>query len=81
MVARLDWLNNNIDRMLIGKRPVTPEDWGSSEGIRSKDVDMLRCAAELNSVRDHAAEPSASFLSSLRQRMLDAVDEEGSAAE
>lgn len=75
MVARLDWLNNGIDCMLAGKRPRTPEEWGAPEGIRTKDVEMLRWAAEFNSVRPGASEPDARFLAGLRSRMLEAVEE------
>ena len=75
MVARLDWLNNGIDRMLAGRCPKTPEEWGAPEGIRTKDVDMLRWAAEFNSIRPGAAQPDPTFLADLRARMLDAVEE------
>lgn len=75
MVARLDWLNNGIDRMLADKRPRTPEEWGTPEAIRTKDVDMLRWAAEFKSVRVGAAQPNPSFLEGLRAFMLDAVEE------
>lgn len=76
MVARLDWLNNGIDRMLAGKRPLTVEEWGTSEAIRSKDIDMLRWAAEFNSTRQGAAQPDPTFLANLRTKILELVDEE-----
>lgn len=76
MVARLDWLNNGIDRMLAGKRPRTPQEWGATEGIRDKDVDMLRWAAEFNSCRPGAAEPDTHFVTDLRARLLESISEE-----
>ena len=76
MVARLDWLNNGIDRMLAGMRPKTPEEWGAPEGIRTKDVDMLRWAAEFNSIRPGAAQPDPAFLASLRAHMLETVEQD-----
>ena len=76
MVARLDWLNNGIDRMLAGKRPLTVEEWGAQDAIRSKDVDMLMWAAEFNSIRPGAAEPDPTFLAKLRSSMLESVEAE-----
>lgn len=75
MVARLDWLNNGIDRMLAGKRPLTVEEWGAPDTIRSKDVDMLRWGAEFNSVRQGAAQPDPGFLANLRSKMLESIEE------
>ncbi len=75
MVARLDWLNNGIDRMLAGKRPRTIEEWGTPDAIRSKDVDMLMWAAEFNSIRPGAAQPDPTFLAKLRSRMLESIEE------
>jgi len=70
MVARIDWLNNCIDRMLAGKRPPTPEHWGVTDCIMSKDVDLLRYAAELASLRPAASEPDPLFIAQARTRML-----------
>jgi hypothetical protein len=70
MVARIDWLNNCIDRMLAGKRPPTPERWGVKDCIMSKDVDLLRHAAELASLRPGASEPDPLFIAQTRTRML-----------
>jgi hypothetical protein len=76
MVARLDWLNNGIDRMLAGKRPLTVEEWGTQDAIRAKDVDMLMWAAEFNSIRSGAAEPDPTFLAKLRSSMLESIEAE-----
>jgi hypothetical protein len=77
MVARIDWVNNFIDRMLAGKRPLTPEQWGMRDSIMAKDVDLLRQAAPINSLRPGAAEPDRNFIASLRERvLLEAAGEE-----
>jgi hypothetical protein len=74
MVSRIDWLNNGIDRMLAGKSPLTPEEWGVRDSVRARDVDLLRMAAQLNSLRSGASAPSSTFLANLRARMLEEAD-------
>jgi hypothetical protein len=78
MVARLDWFNDGIERMLAEKHPFRPEEWagGPREGVRSRDVDMLRCAAAFNSLRAGADAPSPEFLAPLRARILQEEQEE-----
>lgn len=70
MLVRMDWLNNGIERMLSGKKPLTPEQWGASDSITARDVDMLRQAAEFHSLRADAGNPDPAFLTRLRNRML-----------
>jgi hypothetical protein len=73
MVSRLDWFNDGIERMLAEKHPLRPDEWagGPHEGLRARDVDMLRCAATLNSLRTGADAPSADFIGRLRGRILE----------
>ncbi len=75
MVARLDWLNNGIDRMLAGKRPQTPAEWGAPGSIPRKDIEMLRWAAEFNSLRQNAARPNPAFIAALKAQVLAMVEE------
>jgi hypothetical protein len=70
MVARMEWLNENIERMLAGKRPYTPEHWMVRERIIERDVDLLQQAARLNSLRPGAVQPDPGFVLRLRERML-----------
>ena len=70
MVARIDWLNDGIERMLAGKRPFTPEQWKGPERIIGRDVHLLRLAAGLNSLRPEADEPDPGFIGRLRERMV-----------
>jgi hypothetical protein len=70
MLARIDWLNNCIDRMLAGKKPPTPERWGVRDCIMSKDVDLLRQGAQFASLRPGASEPDPLFISQTRMRIL-----------
>ena len=70
MVARIDWLNNCLDRMIEGKRPDTPEKWGRHSSIVSKDVDLLRMAANFMSLRADASEPDAEFMAQARRRIV-----------
>jgi hypothetical protein len=72
MVSRLDWFNDGIERMLAEKHPLRPDQWagGPHDGVRGRDVDMLRCAAAFNSLRTDAAAPSPDFIAGLRARIL-----------
>jgi hypothetical protein len=70
MLARIEWLNDCIDRMLVGKRPTTPERWGMRDSIMNKDVDLLRQAAQFASLRPGASEPDPLFISEVRKRIL-----------
>jgi hypothetical protein len=72
MVSRLDWFNDGIERMLAEKHPLRPDQWagGPHEGVRARDVDMLRCAAALNSLRTDADAPAPDFIAGLRARIL-----------
>ena len=70
MVARMEWLNDNIERMLSGKRPFTSEQWRGPERIMERDLVLHQQAAELNSLRPGAAQPDPSFVIRLRERML-----------
>ena len=72
MVSRLDWFNDGIERMLAEKHPLRPDQWagGPHEGLRARDVDMLRCAAAFNSLRTGADDPSPDFIAGLRARIL-----------
>jgi hypothetical protein len=70
MVARIEWLNDGIDRMFAGKRPVTPERWPMQRSIIERDVELLQQAAEFNSLRSGASQPDPGFISRLRERML-----------
>ena len=74
MVARIDWLNNGIDRMLAGKSPLTPGEWEVHDGVLLKDVDLLRAAAQLNSLRAGASTPDMAFVSRLRASMTAAAE-------
>lgn len=69
MVARIDWLNNGIDRMLRGKSPLTPEQWEVRDSIMARDIDLLQQAAEFHSLRANDAQPDPVFLARLRNRM------------
>jgi hypothetical protein len=69
MVARIDWLNDGIERMLAGRSPRTPEEWDVRDSIRARDVDLLRTAAQLMTLRANQCAPSASFVERLRERM------------
>jgi hypothetical protein len=69
MVARIDWLNDGIERMLAGRSPRTPGEWDVRDSIRSRDVDLLRTAAQLTALRAAQSAPSASFIDGLRDRM------------
>ena len=71
MVARIDWLNDGIDRMLAGKSPVTPEQWKGPESIIERDVELLQLAAGLNSLRPGASQPDLGFVRRLRERIAD----------
>jgi hypothetical protein len=77
MVSRLDWFNDGIDRMLAEKRPLRPEEWagGPREGVRARDVDMLRCAAAFNSLRADADTPSPNFVAALRTRVAQVLSD------
>jgi hypothetical protein len=70
MVARIEWLNNSIDRMLAGTSPLTPEQWTTRHSIIERDIEMLRQAARLNALRPGASHPDPAFTSRLRERML-----------
>jgi hypothetical protein len=70
MVARIEWLNDGIDRMLAGKQPVTPERWPMQRSIIERDVELLQQAAELNSLRSSASQPDPGFIAGLRERLL-----------
>ena len=76
MVARIDWLNDGIERMLVGRRPRTPQEWDVRDSIRSRDVDLLRTAAQLMALRQTQCSPTQSFVERLRER----VTEEASSA-
>jgi hypothetical protein len=69
MVARIDWLNDGIERMLAGRSPRTPEEWDVRDSIRARDVDLLRTAAELMALRATQCTPTTSFVERLRDRM------------
>jgi hypothetical protein len=77
MVARIDWLNDGIERMLVGRRPRTPQEWDVRDSIRARDVDLLRTAAQLMALRQTQCSPTASFVERLRER----VAEEASSAD
>lgn len=82
MVARIDWLNNGIERMLAGQSPLTPNEWGVRESVLARDVDLLRLAAQLNSLQEGASEPEPGFVARLRTRLvLEAQQASGEAAE
>ena len=70
MLARIEWLNDGIERMLAGKRPWTPERWAVQRSIIGRDVELLQKAAELNTLRPDASRPDPGFVSRLRERML-----------
>lgn len=70
MIARIDWLNNGIDRMLAGKRPLTPGHWGVYASIMTRDVDLLMLAAGFSSLRPAASQPEPAFVAGLRVRMV-----------
>ena len=70
MVARIEWLNDGIDRMLAGRRPLTPERWAMLRSIIERDVELLRHAANLNTLRSGASQPDPGFISRLREQML-----------
>ncbi len=70
MLARIDWLNNGIDLMLLGKTPLTPAKWGIRDSLVERDVNLLQQAAELNSLRENAAQPNQAFIARLRKQML-----------
>jgi hypothetical protein len=70
MVARIDWLNDGIERMLAGRSPRTPEEWDVRDSIRARDVDLLRTAAQLMTLRAAQCGPSASFVDRLRERVM-----------
>jgi hypothetical protein len=74
MVARIDWLSNGIDRMLAGKSPLTPDEWEVHDGVLMKDVELLRVAAQLNSLRADASTPDMAFVSGLRASMIAAAE-------
>jgi len=69
MVARIDWLNDGIERMLAGRSPRTPEEWDVRDSIRARDVDLLRQAAELMAFREAQCTPTGSFVQRLREQM------------
>ena len=70
MVARIDWLNDGIERMLAGRSPRTPEEWDVRDSIRSRDVDLMRTAAQLSALRAADCGPSKSFVAQLRERVI-----------
>ena len=69
MVARIDWLNDSIERMLAGKSPIAPSQWQSAERIIERDVALLEQAASLNSLRPGASDPDPRFMVQLRDRI------------
>jgi hypothetical protein len=71
MVARLDWLNDGIERMLAARSPRTPEEWGTHGSLRARDVDLLRTAAQLMALRQTQCTPTESFVERLRVRMTE----------
>ena len=71
MVARIDWLNDGIERMLVGRRPRTPQEWDVRDSIRSRDVDLLRTAAQLMALRQTQCSPAQSFVERLRERVTE----------
>jgi hypothetical protein len=56
--------------MLAGGKPPAPLKWGLSGNTASRDVDLLRQAAQLISLRPEAAQPDPRFVARLRERML-----------
>ena len=77
MVARLDWLNDGIERMLAGRSPRTPEEWDVRDSIRARDVDLLRTAAQLMALRQTQCTPMASFVERLRERVTEEARSSG----
>ena len=73
MVARIDWLNDGIERMLVGRRPRTPQEWDVRDSIRARDVDLLRTAAQLMALRQTQCSPTPSFVERLRERVAEEV--------
>ena len=68
MKSRIDWLNNQIDRLRADERLSSPDAYPVS-GLSAEDAAMLQMAAHLNSLRPGASDPDPRFVADLRARM------------
>jgi len=70
MLDRIEWLEYCVTGLLAGNRAPAPCVWGLSGNTLRCDVDLLRQAAQLVSLRADAAQPDPAFVARLRERML-----------
>ena len=69
MKSRIDWLNNQIDRLRADESISSPAAYPES-GLSAEDASMLQMAAHLNSLRPGASDLDPTFVADLRARML-----------
>jgi len=68
MGVQTEIINKRIDRMQADRSFLGLQAWDDSE--QSDEVEVLRMAAHLNSLRPGAGTPNPDFVASLRARML-----------
>jgi len=71
--SQLDWLDNQIDLMLAGKRPQPFPDYLLKDE-RGEYLAVLQVAAQLNGLRPGAVCPDAAFLTSLLKSLERTMD-------